>query len=44
MTFIIFFIESEKKKRVKSTHANEFFLLSAFTNKIMITVYKANGS
>ena len=34
----------EKEKRVKSTHANEFFLLSALTNKIMITVYKANGS
>ena len=40
MTFIIFPIESEKK-RVKPTHANEFFLLSALTNKIMITVYKA---
>ena len=38
---IIFSIESEKK-RGKPTHANEFFLLSALTNKIMITVYKAN--
>ena len=40
----ILYRKREKEKRVKSTHANEFFLLSALTNKIMITVYKANGS
>lgn len=33
---------NEKEKRVKPTHANEFFLLSVLTNKIMITIYKAN--
>ena len=38
----IFYRKWEKEKRVKPTHANEFFLLSALTNKIMITVYKAN--
>ena len=37
----IFYRKWEKEKRVKPTHANEFFLLSALTNKIMITVYKA---
>ena len=42
MTFIICSIESEKKKRDKNPHANEFFLLSALTNKILITVYKSN--
>ena len=38
----IFYRKWEKEKRVKPTHANESFLLSALTNKIMITVYKAN--
>ena len=33
----IFYRKWEKEKRVKPTHANEFFLLSALTNKIMIT-------
>lgn len=40
----ILYRKREKEKRVKSMHANEFFLFSALTNKIMITVYKANGS
>lgn len=38
----IFYRKWEKEKRVKPTHANEFFLLSALTNKILITVYKSN--
>ena len=37
----ILYRKREREKRVKPTHANEFFLLSALTNKIMITVYKS---